>query len=161
MFVFQIFFFAQLLINKNVDFFGFQTAIFLLCFLSWFYFLIMGLNKKINNENLKTGTKYLLFLMLFPILYILIAFTISPNGFTISTEGDSDANPLWLLIIFPVHLFSMFCIFYLMYKAAKTIKIAEVQKPVKFVDFAGEFFLLWFFPIGIWFLQPKINKLAQ
>lgn len=48
-----------------------------------------------------------------------------------------------------------------MYKAAKTIKIVEVQKSVKFVDFAGEFFLLWFFPIGIWFLQPKIKKLAE
>jgi len=55
----------------------------------------------------------------------------------------------------------MYCIFYLMYKAAKTIKTAEVQKPVSFGDFAGEFFLLWFFPIGIWFLQPKINKLAE
>ena len=99
--------------------------------------------------------------ILFPVLYILIVFTIFPNGFNISTQGETDANPIWLLIIFPIHLFSMFCIFYLMYKAAKTIKIVEVQKSVKFVDFAGEFFLLWFFPIGIWFLQPKINKLAE
>ncbi|WP_313098225.1 hypothetical protein [Epilithonimonas sp.] len=161
MFVFQVSFFIQIAVNKSIDFFGLQTTVFLISFLSWFYFLTLGLNKKIENENLKTNSKYLLLYILFPVLYILIVFTIFPNGFNISTQGETDANPLWLLIIFPIHLFSMFCIFYLMYKTAKTIKIAEIQKPVKFVDFAGEFFLLWFFPIGIWFLQPKINKLAE
>jgi hypothetical protein len=33
------------------------------------------------------------------------------------------------------------------------------QKPVTFSDFAGEFFLIWFFPVGIWIIQPRINKL--
>lgn len=46
-------------------------------------------------------------------------------------------------------------------KAAKTIKTVELQKKVTFSDFAGEFFLLWFSPIGIWILQPKINKFAS
>ena len=46
----------------------------------------------------------------------------------------------------------------MLYKAAKTIKTVELQKKVTFSDFAGEFFLLWFSPIGIWILQPKINK---
>jgi len=160
-FIFQILFVLIIAINNNIDYFGIPLAILLLFFLSWFYFLIVGLNKKIENPNLTVKTEYLWILMLFPVLYILIIFTIFPGGFRISTQGETDANPIWLLIIFPIHLFSMFCIFYLMYKAAKTIKIVEVQKSVKFVDFAGEFFLLWFFPIGIWFLQPKINKLAE
>lgn len=161
MFVFQISFLLQIGLNESIDFFGLQTAVFIGCFLSWFYFLIIGLNKKIKNESLKANTRNLLFFIIFPILYILISFTIFPGGFNISTEGESDSDPIWLLVIFPVHLFSMFCIFYLLYKTAKTIKVSEIQRSVKFVDFAGEFFLLWFFPIGIWFLQPKINKLAE
>jgi hypothetical protein len=32
---------------------------------------------------------------------------------------------------------------------------------VKFKDFVGEFFLVWFFPIGVWILQPTINKLED
>jgi hypothetical protein len=28
-------------------------------------------------------------------------------------------------------------------------------------DFAGEFFLLWFYPVGIWIVQPKINKMVE
>lgn len=54
----------------------------------------------------------------------------------------------------------MFCTVYTMYFAAKTIKLAELQRPVTFTDFADEFFLIWFFPIGIWFVQPRINELA-
>jgi len=161
MFVFQVSIFIQVAENRGIDFFGLQTVAFMLCFLSWFYFLITGLNKKIENQNLRINTKYLWIPIVFPILYLTVLLSIFPLGFSISSKGNSDANPMWLLIIFPVHLLSMFCIFFLMYKAAKTIKIAELQKPVSFVDFAGEFFLLWFFPIGVWFLQPKINKLAQ
>ena len=71
------------------------------------------------------------------------------------TNGVSNSG--WIVaIIIPLHLFSMFCIFYLI---AKTIKTAELQRKVGFGDFAGEFFLLWFYFIGIWINQPKVNKL--
>jgi len=53
----------------------------------------------------------------------------------------------------------MFRIFYSMYFVAKTIKTAELQRKVGFGDFVGEFFLLWFYFIGVWIVQPKVNKL--
>jgi hypothetical protein len=28
-------------------------------------------------------------------------------------------------------------------------------------DYIGEFFLFWFFPIGIWFIQPRINNIVS
>lgn len=59
----------------------------------------------------------------------------------------------------PLHLFSMFCIFYCLYFNAKALKTVEWQNTVTFSDFAGEFFLIWFFPIGVWIIQPRINKL--
>jgi hypothetical protein len=64
-------------------------------------------------------------------------------------------------LIVPLHLFSMFCIFYCLYFNAKALKIVEWQRPVTFSDFAGEFFLIWFFPIGIWIIQPRINRLFK
>ena len=48
-----------------------------------------------------------------------------------------------------------------MYFVAKTLKTVELQKEVLFSDFAGEFFIVWFFPIGIWIIQPKINKIIE
>ena len=98
--------------------------------------------------------------MLFPVLYLTIVLSVLPQGFTISTEG-STVKTIWQIFIIPAHLFSMFCIFFMLYKAAKTIKTVELQKKVTFSDFAGEFFLMWFFPLGIWIVQPKINKFAE
>jgi hypothetical protein len=42
---------------------------------------------------------------------------------------------------------------------AKNLVKAETGKRVTFYDYAGPFFLLWFFPIGVWFIQPRINQL--
>jgi len=53
----------------------------------------------------------------------------------------------------------MFCIFYCLYFVAKALKSVELQREVTFNDYAGEFFLFWFSPIGVWVLQPRINKL--
>jgi len=57
--------------------------------------------------------------------------------------------------------FLLFCMFYCLYFNAKALKAAEWQRPVTFSDFAGEFFMIWFFPVGIWILQPRINKLFE
>ena len=164
-FIVQVFFSFSLILSDYASVLTILTGVIggasMFLFLSWFYYLIKGLNKKIQYHNLKTDSSTLKLFYLFPVFYMLVIYWFFPLGFVVSTEENSNINSLSMLIVAPAHLFSIFCVFYLMYKTAKTIKVAEVQKPVKFVDFAGEFFLLWFFPIGIWFLQPKINKLAE
>lgn len=67
-------------------------------------------------------------------------------------------SPLIALILL-FHLFAMFCIFYGLYFVSKSLVLAETGKPASFYDYAGPFFLIWFFPIGIWFTQPRINRL--
>ena len=41
------------------------------------------------------------------------------------------------------------------------MKSAEKQDNVKFEDFVGEFFLIWFFPFGIWKIQPRITNIGS
>jgi hypothetical protein len=48
-----------------------------------------------------------------------------------------------------------------MYFTAKTITSVEMKKETHFSDYIGDFFLIWFFPVGIWFLQPRINRLLE
>lgn len=87
---------------------------------------------------------------------------ISMNGLmTNGTEPSGALIGILFAIIVPLHLFSMFCIFYSLYFVAKTFKTVELQREVSFSDFVGEFFLIWFYPIGIWFIQPKINKMIE
>jgi len=76
-------------------------------------------------------------------------------------ENGIGPNPGIFGLIIPFHLFSMFCIFYCLYFVAKVFKTVELQRKVTFSDFAGEFFMIWFYPIGIWIVQPKINKMIE
>jgi hypothetical protein len=97
--------------------------------------------------------------MLIPVVYILcisVFVAVMSRGFELN-----EYSPIAIVsIVLSLHLFSMFCIFYCLYFCAKALKAAELQRPVTFSDFVGEFFLLWFFPIGVWILQPRINRLA-
>lgn len=63
------------------------------------------------------------------------------------------------IFIIPIYLFFLFGMIYSFYFVAKTIKTIEIKREADFSDYAGEFFLIWFFPIGVWILQPKINKI--
>jgi amino acid permease len=65
------------------------------------------------------------------------------------------------MLVVLLHLFSMFCTFYSLYFVAKTYKTVELQREVSFSDFAGEFFMICLCPIGIWIVQPKINKMIE
>jgi hypothetical protein len=66
-----------------------------------------------------------------------------------------------MAIILPLHLFSICCIVYCLYFVAKTFKTVELQRETTFSDFVAEFFLIWFYPIGVWVLQPKINRMVD
>ena len=74
-------------------------------------------------------------------------------------ENVPGSNPAIFALIIPFHLFAMFCIFYCLYFVSKVFKTVELQRKVAFSDFAGEFFMIWFFIVGIWIIQPKINKM--
>lgn len=43
---------------------------------------------------------------------------------------------------------------------ARTLKSIEKDKKADIGECIGDFFLIVFLPIGIWFLQPRINRVA-
>ena len=128
-----------------------------LLFFGWFYALGTRLYPKLpDTVTMKLGLfKFFLF---FPSLYLVIFSCLMYFMFT-NLEPGGQPGPFVFVIIFPLHIFSMFCIFYCIYFNAKILKAVELQRPVTFSDYAGEFFMIWMFPIGIWILQTRINKL--
>lgn len=75
-------------------------------------------------------------------------------------------NPLsivgFILGMFAIQLILMFCSLNNVYVVSKTIKMAEVQGRVRFSDFVGDFFfILFLFPVAIWFVQPRINAIVS
>jgi hypothetical protein len=159
--IIQFFLMGYLLTNNNPSImqitFPFVLIVYIGLFFSWFYVLGTNLYRKLPPTATMNLTKFKIFLF-FPVIYMLFLSVFMAGMFSeISTAGEP--NPGIFAIIFPLHLFAMFCIFYCLYFNAKALKTVEWQRPVTFSDFAGEFFLIWFFPIGIWIIQPRINIL--
>jgi len=130
----------------------------------WIWSVAIGLQKEIPlGINLKVR-KFKIFLLI-PILYLSLMIIFISTGFGGSMQNIQELSGAtigsFIVIIVPLHFLSMFGIFYSLYFAAKTFKTVELQREVTFSDFAGEFFLFWFFPIGIWIIQPKINNMIM
>jgi hypothetical protein len=94
------------------------------------------------------GTKCFRISLVYPVVYVpIFFFLVIPDA----------GVPIW--VILPLHLACMVCIFYLLYFVSKNLLLVETGKQVSFYEYAGPFFLLWFFPIGVWIVQPKVNRL--
>lgn len=127
----------------------------------WFWSVTTGLQHKIPQHIRLKLTRFKVFFFI-PLVYIaciMVFIQIAMNSFI---KGVPDIVFIFSIIgiIVPMHLFSIFCILHTMYFVAKTIKTVELQREVTFTDFVGEFFLAWFFLIGVWILQPQINKMV-
>jgi len=67
--------------------------------------------------------------------------------------------PILFALIIPLHFFAMFCQIYSWYFVSRSLALAESLGPASFADYIGYFFGLWLFPIGVWIIQPRINRL--
>lgn len=131
------------------------TLVSLVTYYLWFWSVVLGLQSRVP-KGVKLKVKRFKIFFFFPIAYIILLTIVLSLLFS-----SGEPSPLILVIILPLHLFSMFCMFYILYFVAKTIKTVELQKEVEFSEFIVEFLLLWFFFIGIWIIQPKINEIIQ
>lgn len=134
----------------------------MLIFFSWFYSIGTYFHKYLPN-NVRLNLKTFHVFLIIPVSYIILIFLsmIFAYQYGQTSNGSNSLIENSPGIIVPLHLFSMFCIFYCLRFISKTIKSIELNREAKFGDYAGEFFLIWFFPIGIWIVQPKINEMVQ
>ena len=126
-------------------------------FFGWFYAIGTYLHHRLPSSVNMNLTTFKIFLSI-PAIYIALLCIFIFTVFLRNVNNGSLRIGIAAVMI-PVHLFSMFCILYCLYFIAKVLKAVELQRPVTFSDFAGEFLLIWFFPIGVWIIQPRINKL--
>lgn len=144
-------------------FFPLIMIAFMAVLFGWFWSVAIGLQKKIPSSVKMKVRKFKIFFFI-PMVYMIFIMLFMAFAIDNVMKMGNAPNFMFIgsvfLIILPIHLFAMFCMFYTMYFVAKTIKTVELQREVSFSDFVGEFFLIWFYVIGVWILQPKINKIA-
>ena len=122
-------------------------------YFGWFYALGIFLNKRLPNKVKMSLVKFKWFMCILSVYLFL--FGVFAFYFWIKTNSSGIFN-----IILPFHLLSMFFMLYCLNFVAKSLKAVELQRTVTFSDYIKEFFLICFlYPIGIWIIQPKINKI--
>lgn len=137
--------------GKGFFLYGGVMVLFTFFFLGWFWSMGTFLASIVAPAfRLRMG--FFRFGVIYVLLYMPLFFAIF---------GSLAFHPVLLGIIFPLHFFAGFCMFYLLYFVSKSLVLAESAKQVSFYDYSGPFFLLWFFPIGIWIVQPRINRLYE
>ena len=116
-------------------------------FYGWIWSISVACYKTLSNE-LATSPKLMQIGLVYALVYIVIAalFFFEPG----------KKLPVYGIFM---HLLAMVAIFYSLGFTAKQLTKLERNKDVTFFTYSGPFFLLWFFPIGVWFIQPKVNQL--
>nr|WP_294861877.1 hypothetical protein [uncultured Fluviicola sp.] len=132
---------------------------------AWFWNVITKLNPLVPTRRGKFPMRRIKLFFFIPIIYFclapfFIAFAVKTTSHHQNIGGMMQVAILGILT-FLLHFFSIFCILHTIFFAAKTIRSAELKRNVRFSDFAGYFFLIWVFPVGIWFIQPRINALLD
>lgn len=126
----------------------------------WYWSIAIGLKEKLPQELKLKYERFKVFFFSPLVYFILFGFFMS--YFSELILNGEEPNFVFLLpiflLVFLLHFYSMFCMIFIMYFTAKTIKSIELQREAHFSDYVLEFFLVWFLPVGIWILQPKINS---
>jgi hypothetical protein len=126
-------------------------------FFGWLYALGTNLFKRLPPTATMNLTAFRI--CFFISVAYLCLFTLSFIWMFVIVSSGGKPNLLIIFLLFVMEFGYVFCIFYCLYFVAKTLKAVEWQRPVTFSDYIGEFFLLWFYFVGVWFIQPGINKL--
>lgn len=118
-------------------------------FALWLWSMGLFLNS-IVDPKLRRGTRLFGVSLAYTLIYV---FVFAPVF--------SSSDPLIVLLMLPLHLFTIFAMFYSIYFVARSLVQVERGGPAPFYGYASPFFLLLFFPVGVWFTQPRINRLYQ
>ena len=130
-------------------------------FSGWYYAVGTNLYKNLPETATINLKLFKLFLFI-PVVYVLL-FSLFIQGMLGNGEISKIGHPTptFFAIFIPVNLFLIFCFFYCIFFIGKALKMVECQRNMTFNDCVVEILLIWIFPIGVWVIQPRINKLFE
>lgn len=142
--------------HLNTEFISVSIPIFYIIYgtisLSWLWSLGMGINKVINS-CIRPKSKFFRFGILFIVAHMFLFTAV----FLASWNGEEMSGAISLIV--PLHMLAMYCMFYSIHFVSKNLVTYERQEEVEFESYSGTFFLLWLYPIGIWLIQPRVNRI--
>lgn len=128
--------------------------------LTFFSLWIYSIGTLSHQEIDKSGwtmqsTKLLMFSCFFiPFLWLIIA--LNP-AILFGIDSNLIFYRISMLVLIVLFLTSLI---YSIFFAAKTIKTLELKRQSKFKEYILIMFGIFILPIGIWFIQPKVNNIS-
>lgn len=133
----------------------------LFLFLMWFYTLTEALHARLPKVVKMNLLVFKVFLVA-PVFFML-QFTVTIyktlHAMSIADTPDPAAVAINDPLLIPLFILAMFCMFYCLLFAAKAFKSVELKREVDLPDYVAELLQLWYFPLGVWLLQPRINRI--
>ncbi len=140
---------------------------FLLFYMFWFLATGLALHRRLPPQVNMNRNRFVLITLISTLLNLVAIFLMTrwflrfPEW--VETAQDPAVFPVELLrIMIPVmvmQLIAMAGFVYMFIFIGKALKSVETKTEAHGDSYIGEFFLLWFWPIGIWLLQPRINRI--
>ncbi len=128
----------------------------LLVYYGWIGSVGMTFSKRNSAVSMPVGRfRISLLVSCLTSVFLLIYFWAYPQ--TVQSADDEEAIPIMLvgLMVF----IALFTLFYCLSFMARAIVQLERKRRINSAEFYSEFVMAVVFPIGIWLLQPRINKL--
>ncbi|MGA8407906.1 MAG: hypothetical protein WB680_12070 [Candidatus Acidiferrales bacterium] len=124
---------------------GGVTALAVVFLLAWLWSVGSFLNSNVPAP-LRLNMLLFYFTLAIPLLNAAFSFTVSEQALPATARIAG-------------RVLAGICMLYDMGFVADLLVRAETDKPAPFGDVAAQALLIWLFPIGVWFVQPRINRL--
>lgn len=115
-------------------------------FAVWLFSVFISLKDEMPKE-IKINIGWFLIRLIYAIVYIIIL-EIPFNGKVTS-------------ILMPFHILAVLSIFSCLFSASRFLIICEERSIQRFDKYIGTFLLFWFYPVGVWFIHPRVKRILQ
>lgn len=120
-------------------------------FFTWLLVLGINLNNKVENPYRFNNILLILAILFSASNYVIMNLQMLLNSSSLIPE----------FLDFALLPFAFWGIVYIFYKIPKSLKSIELGRTAKYSECIIDALLIFFFPIGIWFIQPKINRIFK
>ena len=150
MFLVWLFGIVQMQMFIKTEFWFISFAIYFGLIFGWIY----SIGKILNEDN----SELIKILNIWSIAYLIAMIPFAINIHDMLTQSYERINAMILVVGGILGLISMIKVVLI---SSKSLKETEGERNLTFRNFALEFFLILYMIIGVWILQPKLNKLTN
>ncbi len=136
--------------------FPIMMTVFTVTFFGWIWAISTELNKLLPKDNQLNLTRFKIIFSV-AIIYVMAINVV----FLFHDQLRFPETILFSLALIPLHLFSLFSILYGCRFAGRTIKSIELGRTATDAESQREYGQVAILFIGIWTLQPKLNKIIE